>query len=90
MTRNEWKISKLEYDGEIFTVESWWDRQSRNWITYLLSPEEFQIGDANYVYQKSSAQSAHKEMVDNAPAMIADWKKDRAFAAETANYFRKI
>ena len=70
--RKNWKITEVVIDGDSFEVETWWDRQSRNWITQLKTPSGYQIGDAIYVYQQSSAKRNQEQMVKDAPGIVAE------------------
>lgn len=42
------------------TIESWYDRKSRNWITQVKDHEGNQIGDAHYNGTKSGKQYSEK------------------------------
>lgn len=41
-----------------YRVIFWYDRKSRNWVVQKMSPEDYQIGDATYVYAKHEAHNA--------------------------------
>lgn len=45
-------------DGQ--SVYTWYDRQSRNWITQLRDSQKNQIGNAEFSGNKKSANITHK------------------------------
>lgn len=51
-----------------YTVRTWWDYQSHNWITYILDDEGNQIGEAIYVY--TGPDKVHSDIVADASARI--------------------
>jgi len=52
------------------TIETWYDRKSRNWITQLFDKNQYQIDDAIYTGNKICANIAHKEMIVKANKLI--------------------
>lgn len=44
-----------------YTVETWYDRRSRNWITQTKDAAGNQISDATYTGNRISANLAHAE-----------------------------
>ena len=49
-----------------FAVETWWDRQSRNWITQILDSEGNQQGDAMFSSNRESARFTHQVAISDA------------------------
>jgi len=45
------------------TVETWYDRTSRNWITQIKNAEGNQIGSAFFAHKRSSAIINHSDAV---------------------------
>lgn len=45
------------------TIETWYDKSSKNWVTYAKSPDSRQLGAADYNGNKDSAKFAHEQMV---------------------------
>lgn len=66
MANRKDRITMLELNGIPFTVETWWDGQSRNWITQFKSYEGYEIGWAEYVYLLDDAMVNHRWFVENA------------------------
>ena len=54
------KTARLDRFPNGFTVETWYDRSSRNWITQTKDAEHNQIGDATYSGNQLSARFAHR------------------------------
>ena len=52
-------------------VETWWDNMSKNWVTQLLTPSTWQIGEAMFSYRKDGARNDHERMVSTAEERIA-------------------
>lgn len=42
------------------TVRTWYDRQSRNWISQVVNEKGWQIGDSIYDGTKAAAQRSHE------------------------------
>tara|TARA_R110002051_G_scaffold241955_2_gene302356 strand:+ start:2529 stop:3005 length:477 start_codon:yes stop_codon:yes gene_type:complete len=51
--------SRVHVLGNGNTVETWWDRQSLNWITHPLDAEGNQLADADFSGEKNDAAIAH-------------------------------
>jgi len=47
-----------------FLVDTWYDRQTRSWVTQLLNEEGNQIFDAFYAGNKEDALYDHKFYID--------------------------
>lgn len=45
-----------------YTIYTWYDRQSRNWITQYRDAEGNQIGNAEFSGNRTNANTLHKEM----------------------------
>ena len=45
------------------TIDTWYDKQSKLWITQLLDENAHQIGDAEFSPNKQSALYIHKQLV---------------------------
>lgn len=45
-----------------YTIFTWYDRQSRNWITQYRDSEGNQIGNAEFSGNKKDANETHKEL----------------------------
>jgi len=68
------KITQIESDVvDGAYVDTWWDGQSRNWITQLKTPSGFQIGDAMFAANKEGAEVSHRFMVNEANDRIEDY-----------------
>lgn len=79
MPKREPEITVVEsdiIDGAY--VETWWDRDSQNWVTYLKTPTGYQVGDAVFDYRKSSAMRSHGLMIERADDMLNDYLRDRS------------
>lgn len=48
---------------EKFTVETWFDRSSRNWITQIKDLDGNQVGDALFAGRRDSAVVNHSDAV---------------------------
>lgn len=53
-----------------YYVESWWDKQSRNWITTLCTAEGDQLGEAMFSGNRESMIFDHDYMVSDAHLRI--------------------
>lgn len=49
-----------------FSVDTWWDRQSRLWITQILDENDFQQGEALFAGNRTSAKFDHQLAISNA------------------------
>jgi len=49
---------------EAFFVETWWDGNSRNWITQLKDSNLNQMGEADFSANKPNAKLMHKRVID--------------------------
>ena len=49
-----------------YTVDTWWDRQSRNWITQILDSEGNQQGEALFSGTRKDAEHDHKVAIQMA------------------------
>ncbi len=54
---------------EKFTVETWFDRSSRNWITQIKDLDGNQVGDAMFAGRRDSAAVNHSDAVALAIAL---------------------
>ena len=54
---------KKHITNEGLSVETWYDRQVRSWLTQIKDPEGNQIGNAFWSGSKDSAKNAHKEAI---------------------------
>lgn len=55
-----------------FAVNTWWDRQSRNWITQILTPEEYQYGVALFSGNKQDAEYTHQIAVEFTAGIVTE------------------
>lgn len=55
------KTARLETFPNGFTVETWYDRRSRNWITQTKDAEGNQVGEASFGGDQITARLNHKE-----------------------------
>lgn len=54
------RVNRLVIDPVTgFSVETWWDRYSRNWVTQTKDAEGNQVGSADYSGEKLGAAIAH-------------------------------
>lgn len=56
---------KTQLDNGI-TVDTWYDRQSRNWVTQTFDADGNQIADAEYSGDRKSAQIDHQQAIATA------------------------
>lgn len=45
------------------SVETWWDRRSRNWVTTIRDKDRNQIGDADFGGCEDTAKSNHASAI---------------------------
>jgi hypothetical protein len=48
-----------------YTIETWYDRKTRNWISQVLNENHYQLGNAEFSGNKKDANETHKERVIN-------------------------
>lgn len=66
-----------------FTVETWWDRQSRNWITYVTDEKGYQVGAAQISGEPLGAELDKQRCIN-----IVDKSASCASAAEAIDYIK--
>lgn len=49
-----------------FSVSTWWDRQTRLWITQILDEDENQQGEAMFSSNRESAKFTHQVAIADA------------------------
>ena len=50
------------YDMTPVKVEKWYNRSEKSWVIQLLTKDNFQIGDAIYIYSKAEAIREEEEL----------------------------
>ncbi len=60
-----------------FTVSTWYDRRTRNYITQLKDTNGNQIGDALYDFRPSGARMSRAALVKDADRLVHDHNHPR-------------
>lgn len=76
------ETTEVTYDGDTFTVETWHDNNTNNWVTQLKTPGGFQIGEAKFNHLKRQAMNDHEMIVRDAHQMIEQYLADRSDPSE--------
>jgi len=63
-------------DDECWRIETWWDRYTRSWVTQLLTPEGYQVGEAFYSGCRENAASSHGTMINEAAERRAAYEQE--------------
>lgn len=77
LTKENSLIDQLDVDGDIYTVETWFDHNTSNWITQTLSPSRWQIGDATFAHYMKTAKIMHDLHLNDAPQAIRQFRVER-------------
>lgn len=51
-----------EFDEKVVKIDAWYDRHTRLWVIQKLNKDDYQIGDAEYIYGKASAMTEKKNL----------------------------
>lgn len=51
-----------EFDENVVSIDTWYDRYTKLWVIQKLNKDGYQVGDADYVYGKQTAMKETEEL----------------------------